>query len=204
MGFAAYCFDFCGGSAPGRGGTSDGATTDMSVLTEVKDLEAVIAYARSLPYTGDTLLLLGCSQGGFVSGLVAAKSEMKVDKLVMFYPALCIPDDARAGEMRLAQFDPKNIPDIIACGNMMLGSCYVTDVIDMDVYAEITPYNGPVLIVHGTADAIVSVDYAHKATAAYEAAVAGRATLRIIEGGGHGFSPEHKAIAFEALSAFVK
>lgn len=36
----------------------------MSVLTEVQDLEAVIAYVRSLPYTGCELLLMGCSQGG--------------------------------------------------------------------------------------------------------------------------------------------
>ena len=31
----------------------------MTVLTEVQDLEAVIRYAQSLPYTGDTLLLMG-------------------------------------------------------------------------------------------------------------------------------------------------
>lgn len=63
MGYATYCFDFCGGSAGNRG-KSAGATTDMSVLTEVKDLQAVISHVRSLPYTGDELLLMGCSQGG--------------------------------------------------------------------------------------------------------------------------------------------
>ena len=47
-GYCAYCFDFCGGSVP-LTGKSDGATTDMSVLTEVQDLEAVIRYAQSLP-----------------------------------------------------------------------------------------------------------------------------------------------------------
>ena len=39
LGYASYCFDFCGGSVVK--GKSDGKTTDMSVLTEVKDLEAV-------------------------------------------------------------------------------------------------------------------------------------------------------------------
>ena len=57
MGYCAYCFDFCGGSARNKG-KSDGATTDMSVLTEVLDLEAVIEYVRGLPYTGDELLLM--------------------------------------------------------------------------------------------------------------------------------------------------
>ena len=45
MGYCAYCFDFCGGSVMKKG-KSDGATTDMSVLTEVQDLEAVIERAH--------------------------------------------------------------------------------------------------------------------------------------------------------------
>ena len=45
MGYAACCFDFNGGSV--IGGKSDGKTTDMSVLTEVMDLEAVIEIGRA-------------------------------------------------------------------------------------------------------------------------------------------------------------
>ena len=194
VGYAAYCFDFCGGSAPGKG-ASDGASTDMSVLTEVKDLESVIAYTRSLPYTGDKLLLMGCSQGGFVSALTAVKPEQKVDKLVLFYPALCIPDDARAGKMLFARFDPENIPDEINCGPMKLGGCYPADVVKMDPYAEISPYTGPVMIIHGTKDRIVHVDYARCAAAAYEKSAPGRTILHIIEGGAHGFNKKHDAFA---------
>ena len=158
MGYCAYCFDFCGGSVMKKG-KSDGATTDMSVLTEVQDLEAVIEYAQSLPYTGNELLLMGCSQGGFVSALVAANHPGLVSKLVLFYPALCIPDDARAGKMMFARFDPKNIPERINCGPMKLGRCYPADVIGMDPIKAISPYRGPVLIVHGTKDNIVKPDY---------------------------------------------
>lgn len=46
----AFTFDFCGGSAM-LSGKSDGKTTEMSVLTETKDLEAVIEYVRNLSYT---------------------------------------------------------------------------------------------------------------------------------------------------------
>ena len=46
MGYVSYCFDFCGGCV--IKGKSDGSTTEMSVLTEVKDLEAVIRYAQSI------------------------------------------------------------------------------------------------------------------------------------------------------------
>lgn len=196
MGYAAYCFDFCGGSL--WRGKSDGATTDMSVLTEVKDLEAVIRYARSLPYTGDRLLLMGCSQGGFVSALTAAKHPDLVQKLVLFYPALCIPDDARAGQMMFARFDPKNVPERFRCGFMKLGRCYPTDVMDMDPFAEIKAYPGPVLIVHGTKDKIVPPDYSRRAAEGYS-----DAKLYMIEGGAHGFRRKHDVKAVEQLKSFA-
>ena len=202
IGYAAYCFDFCGGSAPGKG-ASEGASTDMSVLTEVQDLEAVIEYVQSLPYTGNELLLMGCSQGGFVSALVAAKHPGLVNKLVLFYPALCIPDDARAGKMMFARFDPQNIPEKLRCGPMKLGGCYPEAVIDMAPYEEIKAYTGPVLIVHGTKDKIVHVDYARKAADAYEAVLSGRTKLCIIEDGAHGFNKKHHAYAIEQLKQFA-
>ena len=94
----------------------------MSVLTETKDLKAVIEYVRNLSYTdSEKILLMGCSQGGFVSALVAAKNNFPIEKLVLFYPALCIPDDARAGKMMMAKFDPQNVPDTFRCGLMKLG-----------------------------------------------------------------------------------
>ena len=203
LGYAAYCFDFCGGSIPGKG-KSDGKNTEMSVLTEIQDLEAVIAYTRSLPYTGDSLLLMGASQGGFVSALTAAKPENQVDKLVLFYPAFCIPDDARAGRMLFTQFDPENIPEILNCGPISLGRLYPADVIKMDPYKEVTPYTGPVVIIHGTKDMIVNLDYAKKAYEAYAVYDPGRVTLHIIEDGAHGFQGPHDELAMQYLEEFAK
>ena len=200
LGYAAYCFDFCGGSIPGKS-HSDGKNCEMTPMTEVQDLEAVIAYTRSLPYTGDELLLMGCSQGGFVSSVAAAKPENKVSKLVLFYPAFCIPDDARAGKMLFAQFDPENIPDLINCGPITMGGAYPASVIKMDPYQEIVSYDGLVLIVHGTKDAIVNLDYAKRA---YEAYGAQRAQLVIIEDGEHGFKGAHDEQAQEAIINFVR
>ena len=195
-GYCAYCFDFCGGSAMKN--QSDGDTKTMSVLTEVQDLEAVLAYVRSLPYIQDGVILMGCSQGGFVSALTAVKHPEEVSKLVLFYPALCIPDDARKGNMRFAMFDPENIPEIIPCGPMTLGRCYVEDVIHMDVNEEIRGYAGPVLIVHGDQDDIVDLSYSVEAQKAFE-----NAELKVIKGAGHGFRGSHEQEALEYLRAFV-
>ena len=80
MGYAAFCFDFCGGTLVG---SSDGDSTDMSVLTEVEDLKAVIEFAKSQSYTDENeLILLGCSQGGFVSAIVAAEMKEEVDRTI--------------------------------------------------------------------------------------------------------------------------
>lgn len=203
MGYAAFCFDFSGGSV--FLGKSEGKTTDMSVITEVSDLCAVIEYAKGLEYTNPTkLLLMGCSQGGFVSALTAAKLKNQISKLVLFYPALCIPDDARRGKMMWARFDPQNIPEIVQCGPMKLGRCYIADVVNMNPFDAIKGYEGDVLIVHGTADKIVSISYAEQAVEAYQAEPYGRSvTYRIIEGGKHMFSRRHDKIALAYLNEFA-
>ena len=209
MGYASYCFDFNGGSVVK--GKSDGKTTDMSVLTEVKDLEAIVEYAKSLQYVNpEEIFLMGCSQGGFVSALVAAKNKYPIQKLCLFYPALCIPDDARAGKMMMVKFDPNNVPEKLKCGPMKLGKCYVTDVINMDPFEEIKSYSGQVCIVHGTADKIVNIDYAKRAEEAYKSTrpadmdEEARVHLHIIEGGEHGFSKKHDVIAMQKLKEFVR
>ena len=166
MGYVSYCFDFCGGCVVK--GKSDGSTTEMSVMTEVEDLKAVIQYAQSREYVNsEEIVLMGCSQGGFVSAIAASRLQDKISKLVLFYPALCIPDDARAGKMIFAKFDPEHIPDIVRCGPMKLGKCYVEDVIGIDPYQEIKEFTGDVLIVHGTRDKIVDIEYSKRAYELY-------------------------------------
>jgi len=157
---------------------------------------AVLAHDKA---DASRLTLMGCSQGGMVSALFAARNPEKVEKLVLFYPALSIPDDARKGQMLFAKFDPQNIPERIRCGFMKLGRVYVDDVIEMDAFAEISAYEGPVLILHGTADTAVDVSNSKKAVEVYK-----NARLELIEGAGHGFFKENKTKALALLGEFVK
>ena len=202
MGYAAFCFDFCGGTLVG---SSDGDSTDMSVLTEVEDLKAVIEFAKSQSYTDENeLILLGCSQGGFVSAIVAAEMKEEVDALILLYPALCIPDDARSGEMMFAKFDPQNVPETFWCGPMKLGRRYVTDVIEMDPYEIINQYTGNVLIIHGNQDETVDISYALRAVETYSQAGAD-AELKIIDEGGHMFfRPTHAYKALGYIREYVR
>lgn len=201
LGYAAYCFDFCGGCLRGK---SDGDTADMTVLTEVEDLKAVIRYAQSQPCTDpDRVTLMGCSQGGFVSALAAVELGDAVERLVLFYPALCIPDDARAGKMLFFRFDPENIPEVIGSVPIRLGRDYAATMQGVDPFAAISPYRGPVLIVHGDQDRVVDVDYARRAAAAYEGAAPRRCQLAVLQGAGHGFDGKADADAMALVRQFL-
>ncbi len=170
-GYAAFVFDFAGG---GPKSTSEGSFSEMTVFTEVKDLEAMIGYVCGLPdVDAGKLTLLGCSQGGVVSALTAAKHPDEVKQLILFYPALCIPDDARSGRMMFFQFDPANIPDRIAASvpgvKLAISGEYPRCVINLDIFEEIAPYHGEVLIIHGEKDRVVNVSYGKRAWQVYRA-----------------------------------
>lgn len=195
-GYTAFTFDFCGGSLRGKSG---GKTTDMSVLTEMEDLRAVIRYVQSLSFVQkDRISLLGCSQGGFVSALTAARIPEQIASLILLYPAFCIPDDARRGHMMFSRFDPGNIPEKMWCGPMRLGSCYVKDVIDMDPFEKIRGYDGPVLYLQGTGDRIVDVHYARRAVKEYP-----DCEYHEIEGAGHMFRGRYNDLAKRYIRDFT-
>ncbi len=185
-GYAAYCFDFCGGSKNSR---SDGDTTDMTVFTEVSDLEAVLAHMRSLSYIDrDNIFLLGTSQGGLVSALAAAEHPTEVKGLILMYPGFSMPE-------QITSFfkDPDNISDMMlnmfAMTGMPVGRGYVKTLHGFDVYANIKNYSRDVLILHGSRDFIVPISYSERAVEVYP-----HATLRVIEGAGHGFNSENMSI----------
>lgn len=195
-GFAAYAFDFCGG---GPSSDSDGATTDMSVLTEKADLEAVLQGIRSQPFTDtNRVYLFGASQGGFVSAITAAAHPDEVAAMVLFYPAFVIPDDARA-----AFPDPQTVPDTYTIMGMTVGRVYYEDALKSDVWNVIGNYSGDVLIEHGTADPIVPYSYSERALGVYNA-TRDHATLIPIEGAGHGFSGSDDVTAVANAMEFLR
>lgn len=177
-GFAAVCFDFCMSGS----GKSTGSSLGMSVLTEKTDLLNVLDYVKGLDYVDPTrITLAGCSQGGFVSALAAAERESEVERLVLYYPALCIPDDARRGYMINAKFDPDHVPERFRALFVRLGAKYALDAQGLDPYWEICGFSKPVLIVHGIKDKLVDIRYSRRAAQIYP-------NCRLVEvKGDHGF-----------------
>ena len=92
-GYAAYCFDFCGGSPESR---STGEFHDMTVPQEKEDLLEIIDQVKTWPEVDrENLFLMGESQGGLISGLAAVERQDDLQGLILYYPAFSIPEGAR-------------------------------------------------------------------------------------------------------------
>lgn len=193
-GYISVTFDFCGG---GISSSSDGRSEDMTIFSELKDLMAVIGHFKAEAFT-EGISLLGCSQGGLVSAMAAKELENRIEKLVLMYPALCIPDDARKGKMLFYRFDPEDIPDVLGYLPMKLGGDYARAVISLDAYELIGGFDGPVLYLHGTKDRIVDISYARKAHSLYP-----NCEYHEIIGGGHIFKGQNERQAQALLADFM-
>lgn len=161
------------------GSQSDGKTTEMSIMTEADDLNAVINCTREWDFVdSEKIVLLGGSQGGAVAAVTAARSEDEIAGLVLLYPAFVAYDEVHA------QFDSlEEVPDKFNfLGWIRVGKNYVSDIWDYDNYGEMKNYKKPVLLIHGDRDSTVDVSYSERAAESYP-----DATLHVIKGAGHGF-----------------
>lgn len=192
LGYMTYAFDFPCGSVFSR---SDSNTMNMSVLDEQSDLRAIVNYFRRQPYVNpERIVLIGESQGGLVSALTAAQMRKEVSRLVLIYPALCIPDNWNERYPR-----QEDIPDTTLMWGVPMGRRYFEEVRGMKVFDRIPKFHRPVLIVQGDADPVVSMEDSRRAVKLYK-----DARLHVIPGAGHGFKPNERKEAIEQIKAFLK
>lgn len=198
-GYVVFTYDFCGGAIFGK---SDGKHRDMSIDTEKEDLITVINYVKSKSYVNmEKLILFGASQGGFISCLVAAEYKEKIDKLMLIYPALCIPDDARKGQMQMIEFNPNDIKNTFKSKPFRFSAKYPESVINIDIYEEIQKISCPIFIIHGNQDKIVDMEYVKKAR---KLSKNESSDLVILEGAGHGFNKKQFKEAVNYIIDYLK
>ena len=192
LGYTVYTFDFpCGGIHS----SSDNNTMKMSVIDEKNDLKSIVRHYLQQPDTDkDRIVLIGESQGGFVSAIAASELKDTVSNLVLVYPALCIPDDWNNRYKTEAE-----IPDTTNMWNVLLGRNFFMELRDFDVYSTICRYEGPVQIIHGSKDPIVPLSYSEKAMKLYK-----NAHIGVIPGAGHGFNPEQRAVSNRFVKEFLE
>lgn len=190
-GIAAYHYDFCGGSLRSK---STGRSLDMTLFTEEQNLLAVFDYVAGLEYIDDNkMFLMGQSMGGCVSTLAAQKLGNRVKRMLLYYPAYCVPDDFR-GHFNTIQ----DIPEEFDLWGLKLGKDFSLSIRDFQIFDNIGKYEGKTLIIHGREDAVVNLTYAENAVKAMK-----NAELIVYEGEGHGFSPLYAAKAAKTFLEFT-
>lgn len=192
LGYQVYAFDFPCGSVYSR---SDDNTLNMSILDEQSDLEAVVHYFQRQPdIDPDKIMLIGESQGGFVSTLVASHIPQDIDAMVLVFPALCIPDNWRARYPTLS-----DIPEVTNLWNVPMGRRFFEEIHDMNAFKNMGKFKKPVLIIQGDVDPVVSMDDSRRAARTYK-----NASLHIIPGAGHGFKPEEQRQSLQQIRQMIE
>ncbi|MDO4977814.1 MAG: alpha/beta hydrolase [Eubacteriales bacterium] len=166
LGYHVFVFDFTGSKGTKSYGRED---IDASILTDKEEMEMVYEFMIHEKYVDKNHIILGgCSQGGLTAALVAADHKEEVEALLMYYPAICAPDYLRRGYMMGISFDTENVPEYIEMyRGTGIGRKYVRDVITLDPWKEITRFEKPVLICHGTWDTIADISYSREAVKRY-------------------------------------
>lgn len=194
-GIAGLSFDFTG--TPSRGeNKSDGDVTDMTVLTEAADLEAIVDSLDAFSYIDKkNVFLWGHSFGGLVSTYVAAQKSEKVKGLIALEPSYQMKDQV------IETFpNPKELPDIIY-SPLYCGKSFVTDMLSLDIYKYIPKFKNSVLIIQGTVNSIGSdaPEYLNRAAELFP-----NAKQVSVEGADHTFEGKYKQIMQNMTIEFVK
>ena len=193
-GYAAYAFDFCGGSTVSK--STGRQSTEMTLFTETEDLLAVFEDISSLEnIDSDHMFLSGDSQGGIVSALAAEQLGSRVKGMALQFPAFGIPDNWRATFK-----NESDIPETYNHWGLTLGKVFFTSMRDFYTFNYVGKnYTNDLLIISGDKDNIVpisSVKYA--VNSVYK-----NAELVIFNGEGHGFSAGKEAEARELILEFM-
>ena len=128
-----------------------------------------------------------------MAGITAPRYRDDFRAMVQYYPAFCIPGDARKQFASVSE-----IPETFKAFNRKIGRVYAEKLLDFDVYREIAPYDRPVLIIHGDADQVVDVSYGSRAAEVYA-----DARFVCLLGEDHGFSVRGKLQAAELVYDFL-
>jgi alpha/beta superfamily hydrolase len=160
-------------------GESEGAFLDLTVSGEVEDLAGAWAYARGR--LAGPLGLIGSSLGGTVALLFAA-GQPEVAALATIAAVAHPGRQARAlSAAERARWRREGVYDL---HGVRVGAAFLDDVERLDVPAALVGVRCPVLLGHGTDDAVVPCADADRIAAA----VAGPCEVRRYAGADHRFS----------------
>lgn len=172
-GFSTVLFDYRGS------GYSDGSFENMTIETEISDLNAVIDYIKNCSsiFT-NKLVLWGQSFGSGVASIVSA-SRQDIDFTILW----CLSADLYNRYKKTLGEKIFTDKYVFLGSGLKVSINFLESLKARDVYRSIASINNPILFVHGTDDEKASVELSKKG---YELAHCDK-TIFLLDGGNHGF-----------------
>lgn len=194
-GYIVYRFDFSGC------GESDGSFYDINLSREVEEALLIHEFVENEAYVDkNNIFWKGHSMGGSVATAIAYKKKPKA--ISLFSPAV----DFRLNENPLMKSLSKAFEssyreqDGSDVGGLKISKDFIEDLESYDLYEEAKKYDGPVQILRGDEDEIISAKSNIRLKDAFT-----NATYREIEGTDHTFSNfDQRLESFELIYDFFE
>lgn len=172
-GFASVRFDLFGN------GESDGEFEDMTFTGILEDIEDIINWTKQQDFADpEKVILSGQSMGGYAAATAAPRVNPYALILMCPGAGMWFGCKERAEAMEAKGITSADIE----------GLCFATsfnhDLYQYEPFSSAAGYEGPVLIVRGTADDLVDDATCHK----YETLYSEKCTYQTIEGANHNFA----------------
>lgn len=178
-GIASLRFDFAGS------GESEGEFVDMSVLTELADARAALAYlARQKGVDAGRLGVYGHSLGGVVAAMLLADARLRSGVLLA-----AVADLPEAMERNSADEDESRMDELgyAVRGTNKVGKCFREDAEKAEPLSGLAESRADILIVHGADDETVPPEHARMFERSASARDCGaRTEMVLIPDMGHG------------------
>lgn len=196
-GIASVRFDMNGS------GESDGRFEDMTVSSEIKDVEAMLKFVQGLDFVDSNRIALhGTSLGGAVASIVAGRHKDEIKALSMWCPAPDLIYNLREHQT-LCGLDVSDVEDIqcMDAEGLKVGYAFYQDCFQLDPYKEAAQFDKRVNLVHGDKDITASCQCSYK----YKEIFQDRANLLIVPGAEHRFlSFAYRKARMESAENFLR
>ena len=192
LGFAVYCFDFCGG---GYAVKSAGNPLEMTIATEAADVHAAVeTLCTSESIDEQRVFVLGEGQGGLATCLYADAYPLEAAGIVLVHPTLNLHDQTR-------KLFPtkKNIPTSYRHQGMRVGRAFGEVAWDTNPFEHMQRFEGDVLLIHGDEDTVVPINYSRRAANVFT-----YAWLEVVRHGRHTFKGATQEQCIEAIRTFLR
>ncbi len=201
LGLAVFRFDFRGH------GESEGNSVDMTVMGEVKDLEAAVKFLQEKGY--NNFGILGASFAGGAVSIFSFANQTIVRALVLWNAVIDYSDflDPTTewskkywGKPAFDRIDKFGYTEV-GSGKFKVGKRLISELKMLKPWSVLTKTEIPMLFVHGDSDSYVSVEDSIK-----YASLMKNAKLEIIHGAEHGFheNPKEEEQADKATIKFFQ